>query len=239
MPDQPLSPAAPAPVSRTRLAVYAAATLLALALVIGGAALWVLLRPTGDAPTPAQMRALEGQVDALEQRVATLARSDQISRDANRDLQGALAERDEEIAGLRADVAFYERFVGSTAQRRGLSVHELKLEPQTDAAWHFTATLTQNVNRGAVNTGRLQIAVEGTRGGKLQRLAWAELRQEANAPGVPYSFKYFQQVEGDLLLPPGFEPVRVIARLVPQRGAATEQSFTWVAATAKQGAAGA
>ena len=239
MPDQPIPPAAVAPLSRSRLAIYAAAAILALALLIGGVAVWVLLRSTGDVPTPAQLQSLERQVDALEQRAATLARSDQISRDANRDLQGALSERDEEIAGLRADVAFYERFVGSTAQRRGLAVHELKLEPQTDQAWHFTATLTQNVNRGAVNGGRLQIAVEGTSGGKLQRLAWAELRQQENAPGVPYSFKYFQQVEGDLLLPPGFQPVRVIARLVPQRGAATEQSFTWAAVTAKQGAAGA
>src|SRR3546814_8764360 len=70
------------------------------------------------------------QVEALEQQVATLKRSDQISRDANRDLQGTLAERDEEIAGLRADVAFYERFVGATGQRRGLTVHQLHLQPQ-------------------------------------------------------------------------------------------------------------
>ncbi len=240
MPDQPhTSPADAVPRSPARLVIYAVATLLAFALVLGAWAAWVLLRPTGEAPTAAQMRSLESQVHALEQRVATLSRSDQISRDANRDLQGALAERDEEIAGLRADVAFYERFVGSTAQRRGLAVHELKLEAQTDEAWHFTATLTQNVNRGAVNTGRLQIAVEGTSGGKLRRLAWADLRQQVNAPGVPYSFKYFQQLEGDLLLPAGFQPVRIIATLVPQRGAATEQSFTWAAATAKQGAGGA
>src|SRR3546814_5446704 len=69
-------------------------------------------------------------VETLEQQVATLKRSDQISRDANRDLQGTLAERDEEIAGLRADVAFYERFVGATGQRRGLTVHQLHLQPQ-------------------------------------------------------------------------------------------------------------
>src|SRR3546814_19579440 len=58
----------------------------------------------------------------------------QISRDANRDLQGTLAERDEEIAGLRADVAFYERFVGATGQRRGLTVHQppLPTEPARD-----------------------------------------------------------------------------------------------------------
>jgi hypothetical protein len=213
--------------SAGRAWLYAVGAALALALLFGGWGLWKVLQGSGDAPTPAQLQAQQEQIDVLEQRVATLSRSDQISRDANRDLQGALAERDEEIAGLRADVAFYERFVGATAQRRGLAVHELRLEPQTEQAWHFTATLTQNLNRGAINAGRLLVSVEGTRDGKLQRLGWSELRQQDSAPGVPYSFKYFQQIEGDLVLPPGFQPMRVIARLVPQSGAAVEQSFTW------------
>jgi len=210
---------------------------LALALSFGGWGLWeVFARHAGEAPTAAQSREQQRRIEMLEQRSATLARSDQISRDANRDLQATLSERDEEIAGLRADVAFYERFVGATAQRRGLSVHELTLQPQDEQAWHFTATLTQNLNRGAVNAGRLLVSVEGTEAGKLRRLGWADLRQQPNAPGVPYSFKYFQQVEGDLLLPPGFKPVRVIARVVPQSGAAVEQSFPWAQAAAKEGA---
>jgi hypothetical protein len=219
--------------------LYALAAVILIALAFGGWGVWQVLAGDGSRPSPAQLRDLQRQVESLQQRNATLGRSDQITRDANRDLQGALAERDEEIAGLRADVAFYERFVGSTAQRRGLAVHELKLQPQTEQAWHFTATLTQNVNRGAVNSGRLQILVEGTHDGALQRLAWAELRQQANEPGVPYSFKYFQQVEGDLVLPEGFQPVRVIARLMPVNGPATEQSFTWAAAVGKEGAGGA
>ena len=230
---QPLSPLA-------RRSLYGVIALIALALVFGGWGLWQVLGGADNGqPTPAQMQALQKQVDALEQRSATLSRSDQISREANRDLQGALAERDEEVAGLRADVAFYERFVGATAQRRGLAVHELQLQPQTDQAWRFTATLTQNLNRGAVNAGQLKISVEGTRNGKLQKLAWDELRQQPSAPGVPYSFKYFQQVEGDLVLPPDFKPVRVIVRLVPQNGAAVEHSFPWSAAAPKPVAEGA
>ena len=167
----------------------------------------------------------------MQQRDTTLSRSDQISREANRDLQGTLAERDEEIAGLRADVAFYERLVGSTSQRRGLTVHALRMQPQNDTAWHFTTTLTQNLNRGAVSTGQLTLTIEGTRAGRLERLAWAELRQQPEAPGLGYSFKYFQQVEGDVFLPQGFAPVRVAVRLAPQQGAAIEQSFTWADAT--------
>lgn len=232
---RPAPPTVPPP--RFRRGPVIAGIAVAIALVLGGWGLWRgLAGGAGDYATPAQVRAQQRRIESLEQQVATLSRSDQISRDANRDLQATLSERDEEIAGLRADVAFYERFVGATAQRRGLSVHELTLQPQDEQAWHFTATLTQNLNRGAVNAGRLLVSVEGTEAGKLRRLAWSDLRQQPNAPGVPYSFKYFQQVEGDLLLPPGFKPVRVIARVVPQGGVAVEQSFPWAQAAAKEGA---
>ena len=232
---RPAPPTVPPP--RFRRGPVIAGIAVAIALVLGGWGLWRgLAGGVGDEATPAQVRAQQRRIESLEQQVATLSRSDQISRDANRDLQATLSERDEEIAGLRADVAFYERFVGATAQRRGLSVHELTLQPQDEQAWHFTATLTQNLNRGAVNAGRLLVSVEGTEAGKLRRLAWSDLRQQPNAPGVPYSFKYFQQVEGDLLLPPGFKPVRVIARVVPQGGVAVEQSFPWAQAAAKEGA---
>lgn len=197
------------------------------------------LATTGTASlTPRQLQA---ELEQLQQRVATLGRSDAISRQANRDLQSALAERDEEIAGLRADVAFYERLVGATGQRRGLTVHTLKMEQQDEtgapSAWHFATTLTQNLNRGAVSAGRLSLALEGTRAGKLEKLGWADLRQQPEAPGTEYSFKYFEQVEGDVFLPAGLTPVRVTVRLTPQSGPVVEQSFSWAEATRDNAAA--
>ncbi|GAB1406167.1 hypothetical protein MASR1M8_00860 [Thermomonas brevis] len=206
--------------------------LAAAALLLG---LWGAWRSFAPQPANAAqtLREQAAAIAALEQEAATLKRSDQISRQANRDLQGTLAERDEEIAGLRADIAFYERFVGATAQRHGLSVHELTLAPQRDPQlWHFVATLTQNLNRGAVSKGRLQLSLEVSEDGRLRRLDWATLRQQPSAPGVDYSFKYFQQVEGDIVLPPGVKPIRVAVRLVPVSGSALERSFTWSDATA-------
>ncbi|MFC5593270.1 DUF6776 family protein [Lysobacter niastensis] len=232
------SPAAPVATERKdRRWQLAGAVVVALALVFGAWGLWRVLSPApGDlrgrfGDSQRQARSLQAQVDQLQQRVTTLTRSDQISREANRDLQGTLAERDEEIAGLRADVAFYERLVGSTAQRRGLTVHALRMQPQSDMAWHFTSTLTQNLNRGAVSAGQLTMTIEGTRNGRLEKLAWTDLRQQPTAPGLGYSFKYFQQIEGDVFLPQGFAPVRVTVRLVPQSGPPVEQSFTWADAT--------
>lgn len=228
---EPLSP------EWRRRASWMLAALVLLCLAFGGWGLWRLLSPASDdirsqlAASEAQRDRQQRELDDLRQQVATLARSDQISRDANRDVQSTLAERDEEIAGLRADVAFYERLVGATGQRRGLSVHAIRMQPQNDTAWHFTSTLTQNLNRGAVSIGQLSLAIEGTRDGRRQTLDWDALRQGGSAPGLDYSFKYFQQVEGDVFLPEGFTPVRVTVRLKPRSGAAVEQSFTWADAT--------
>jgi hypothetical protein len=206
--------------------VYLAVAVFLLAIGFGLWGVWTTFFGSEDADGRSAA-ALRARSEKLSQEVATLRRSDQISRDANRDLERTLAERDEEIAGLRADIAFYERFVGATGQRRGLSVHDLEMRLQSADAWHFVATLTQNVNRGAVNSGRITLALEGTRNDKLERLSWSTLRKQTNAPGLGYSFKYFQQVEGEVMLPAGFKPLRVTVRLVPEGGSAVEQSFPW------------
>ena len=168
----------------------------------------------------------DGELDELRQQVATLKRSDQISRNANLELQNALAEREEEVSGLRADLDFYERLVGSTGQRQGLRVHEAVFAPESGGTWHYTVTLTQNLNRGAISKGTMRFVVDGVRNGKLGTVSWDELAQVKNAPGKPFSFRYFQQLEDSVMLPPGFTPQRVRVTLDGNAGR-IEKAFTW------------
>lgn len=167
-------------------------------------------------------------VRQLRQNVATLRRSDQISRSANTELQATLAEREEEISALRADVAFYERLVGATGQRRGLNVHEAVFVPEAGGTWRYTVTLTQNLNRGAISKGEARLSVEGVKGGRLQTLAWEQLVQKPGGPGQPFSFRYFQQLEGSIMLPQGFTPQRVRVQLRAD-GHTVDQAFPWTA----------
>lgn len=168
------------------------------------------------------------ELDDLRQEVATLKRSDQISRNANLELQNALAEREEEVSGLRADLDFYERLVGSTGQRQGLRVHEAVFAPESGGTWHYTVTLTQNLNRGAISKGSMRFVVDGVRDGKLGTVGWDELSQVKNAPGKAFSFRYFQQLEDSVMLPPGFTPQRVRVTLDGNAGR-IEKAFTWEA----------
>src|SRR5690606_27109263 len=85
MPESP--PEHPHPRAHALLLVVLAACLL---LGLWGA--WTVSTAGGGSDDAALRAELEG----LRQEVATLSRSDQVSRDANQDLQGTLAERDEE-----------------------------------------------------------------------------------------------------------------------------------------------
>jgi hypothetical protein len=170
----------------------------------------------------------EALVKQLRQNVATLRRSDQISRSANTELQASLAEREEEVSGLRADVAFYERLVGATGQRRGLAVHEARFVPEVGGTWRYTVTLTQNLNRGAISKGEARLSVEGVSEGRLRTLRWEDLNQDPGAPGQPFSFRYFQQLEGSVMLPEGFTPQRVRVQLRSD-GSTVDQAFPWQA----------
>ena len=173
-----------------------------------------------------QLAAQRSRVQELSQRETTLSVSDKISREANGDLQGTLAERDEEISALRADVAFYERLVGPTQQRKGLNVFSSEFIAGADAAWHYQIVLTQNLNRGAISQGQMRFVIEGVRAGKLATINWNELHQQPSVPGQTYSFRYFQTLDGRVMLPRDFTPQRVRV-VLDNEGVAVEQAFDW------------
>lgn len=212
------------------LAVLAGAWLVSL-LLVG----WLSARyasPDGGGQrqqlrqTEQQVQAQLKQIEELRQRQATLEASDKISRAANTEVQASLAERDEEIAGLRADVAFYERLVGATSQRKGLNAHSVEFAPEAAGSWHYNVVLTQNLNRGAISQGQMRFTVEGVKDGKLATLSWDDLHQRKAEPGKDYSFRYFQQLDGSVMLPKDFTPQRVRVSLSGPGGSAN-QTFDW------------
>lgn len=166
---------------------------------------------------------------ALRQHVAVLERSEQVARAANADLQQVLRDRQEQISALRADLGFYARLTGSGARREGLAVQSVHLaaagEPRV---YNFTITVTQNMKAGQLASGRARLSVSGIQNGKIATLNWSELASSQERDGLEFSFKYFQQIKGALMLPAGFMPNRVHAEADAggDLGRA-EQDFAW------------
>lgn len=178
--------------------------------------------------TTARAFELAKRNEDLQNQLAILQRDRQVSQIADRVLQKNLSERDEEIRGLRADQAFYSKLVGADARPGGLTVHGLSLKPVARThAFNFVVTLTHSAEGGKEIDGHLSIAVEGIRADKLLTLDWNELGGPAGGNGVPFEFKYFQQVQGTLMLPPGFTPNRLQVTLDPADGHPVTRIFSW------------
>lgn len=182
------------------------------------------LEATRDALREAERRLAE-----LERQLAIAQRGEQVAKEAAQGLQAALTERDEELAGLRADLGFYQRLAGGSAQQPGLSVHSISIEATADPRlFRYTLALSQNIKKGRVTSGSVLLSVKGKHDGQLTALGLRDLGGTEAPERLPFSFKYFQTLEGSLLLPPGFEPTAVRVALDPDDGGApVEREFPW------------
>ena len=195
----------------------------------------VLLRQAGTLADHAALASAKKEQDALLQRIAVLERSEQVARAANGDLQQSLRDRQEEIAALRADLAFYSRLTNG-GRLEALSVHGVHLQAgAAPRVYNFSVTLTQTLKSGQIASGRVRLSVNGVQGGKLTALGWGEIAPNQEGSGLAFSFKYFQQISGTLMLPEGFTPnrIRVEADAGGEMGRA-DQEFTWADALVEQ-----
>lgn len=183
----------------------------------------------------AQVHKLTAQNTALQSRIQDLRQQQQTDTTALAALRTSLAGRDSELQKLKQEQAFYAKLIGVDGDRSGLGVHGIALTPVAGTdAWNFVATLVNTARNADAARGKLTLAVDGVRAGKLVTLAWPALAGGNARDGVPYAFKFFQQVRGSFMLPKGFVPNRVTVTLHPDRGAAIARKIDWKDALAGQ-----
>jgi len=167
-------------------------------------------------------------VEAEKARAIVAEREVDVVRQANAILRGSERERQEELANLQADLAFYRRLGGANGSQAPLAVHYLEL--QTTGAprvYRIIVTLTQNLRWAAVISGRIELGVDGINNGSAQHLTDTQLLAES-AEGLSFQFKYFQQIERLITLPQDFAPSRLTIRLKSGNlRSAVEQSLEW------------
>jgi len=172
----------------------------------------------------------------LESQNQSLVQQQQTANTTVAALKQAMASRDVEMQKLKQEQAFYTRLIGVDASRSGLGVHNIALTPVKNTnAWNFTVTLVNTAENADSARGKLTLAVEGVQGGKLTTLDWAHLSGAAGKDGLPFAFKFFQQVQGSLALPKGFVPNRIVVTLQPTSGSSVTRTLDWSEAAAGQG----
>lgn len=165
----------------------------------------------------------------LRERIALLERSSDIDREAREQVQANLTAMQDEVLELREELAFYRGIVSPADAQAGLRIQAFTLSPGPDAElFHYRLVLIQAIKHDRRASGEVNVVVHGVRDGEPASLSLADLG-EGNSGSMEYSFKYFQDFEGDIRLPPGFSPARVEISVRPRGrgGENIKKSLEW------------
>jgi len=161
-------------------------------------------------------------------RLTVLERETDVIRKANRLLREEESQRQAELNLLQAELDFYRRLAGTGGEQTGLAVYQAELSA-TDSprVFQYILTLTQNIRRASIISGKLKLDVEGTLDNRPVTLFWSQLSDGATAE-PSFRFKYFQQFEGYLTLPENFSPTRLLVTLdVKDQRKPVSRTFDW------------
>ena len=149
-------------------------------------------------------------------------------REANRLLQEGESERQAEMNRLQSELDFYQRLAGTGGTQSGLDIYRAEIQPtESERVFQFVLTLTQNIRRTAIVSGRARIELEGITDDRPVTLHWSQISDD-DTPEPSFRFKYFQQLEGYLTLPEKFSPTRMVVTLeAGERRKPVVRGFDW------------
>ena len=84
------------------------------------------------------------------------------------------------------------------------------------------------MNSDKVVSGTIELSVAGVQGSQAKRLPLKDLSDPGTSE-IAFEFKYFQRLQGRLVLPPDFVPHQVYVKVnaIGSRPSQTEMLFGW------------
>jgi hypothetical protein len=176
----------------------------------------------------ARIEQLENRNQQLADERIALQRTGQIDRQAYQQVDQSLRALQAEISELKEEVAFYRSIVAPRESSRGLRIQRFTIEANAEPrSYSYRLVLTQVIKNNRVAKGHIDISVEGLQDGKHRKLAIGDIQTDKDK-SLNFRFKYFQNFEGDVILPEGFTPSRVYVE-VKSRKAGIKRTFDWPA----------
>lgn len=216
--------------------------LLLLVLTVGAVALSYFLghlrgfSEQADAVAERDQLRLEQQsssriVEELRQEVANLKLGAKVDHKAGEEVRNQVILLKAQVAELEEDITFYRGLMAPTDNARGLTIGSLNvLTTGIPRQYAYKLVVLQLATNHQVLTGALNFNVVGWRDGERISLPLHQLSEQVDAEDIRLRFRYFQNIEGRLMLPEGFEPERIelVARSTGANAATVEKKFGWL-----------
>ena len=168
-------------------------------------------------------------IDAIRQEIADLKLGGDVDSRATEEVRQSVETLQDEIAQLNEEIKFYKGVMLPNAANKGLRIERLDVENTADPnKFRYRLLLTQVVDKHEIVQGGVEIALIGNTGEGERELSLSEM-DAAKKDAMGFRFRYFQNIDGELQLPIGFEPTEmmVVARSSGRNGQRLERKFSW------------
>jgi Family of unknown function (DUF6776) len=218
--------------------------LLAIMLVIAFASTWVarsdfvilekrLLNENGQLQQDLHMA--NNQKDEAQQQLVNQQMAASVDRTSVDDVRQELKDYQDKIAELTEEISFYKGLMSPSERDKGLSVRDLDIyKTASPHLFQYKLVLQQTALKHRLLKGSVRVVIIGqaknSEGVNIQRrYALADLSEDIKAVDIPLRFKYFQNIEGELKLPNGFnvQKIELVARAISPKKVQIEKTYDW------------
>ena len=179
-----------------------------------------------------QLLAAEAENAELRRQVAILDRSSVMDQRATEEVQGTIRGLRDRVAQLEQDVVYYRQVVSDETEDTGLIISQLDVDAtrQSNRFRYKLVLRQQDADGDTFLTGHVNVNLVGSQGEEQQILALRDLSAEQDQLDIRLRFKYFQNIEGELVLPDNFVPDRLQIAAVSDEPIekSINQNFSWV-----------
>ena len=173
---------------------------------------------------------LEKEIIGLNEDIALLETHRDIDTEAYREVEASLTTLQAKIQEQREAIAFYRGIVSPADGAAGLKVQDLRLtRSQDEHAYNVRLVLVQSLQHDRKVTGDVSLVVQGQEGGVTTSYSYAELLPADASASWPFSFRYFQDFDRQIVLPDGFTPESITIEVNSKTRSISsiEESYSW------------
>jgi hypothetical protein len=171
------------------------------------------------------------QAKELSQEVANLKLGSTVDRKSSEDVRAEVIELKSQIAAQKEDISFYRGLMSPTDNKRGLTIGSLNvISTGTPRHYEYKLVVQQLATRHAMLNGYLTFEIFGRQLDQLTTLPLKDISSTVSFNKIKLRFKYFQTIEGRLILPEGFEPERIelVAKSLEDSPVEVKKKFGWL-----------
>jgi len=178
-----------------------------------------------------QVDDMTNQLLVMQQELTNSEQANAVDRQALKEVQATIINLRETIAQLEEDVLYYKQIMSPENNETGLMIGQLDLlETELQNRIRYRLELRQVGNNDNVVSGYANVNILGTRERQEISMPLRSLAVDEDQLDIKLQFRYFQNIQGELILPDGFIPlgVQILAVDEGNDGKTIQKNFAWV-----------